>query len=87
MRANLAPTVDPIDRLPVPVPSAPLRLVGDLSDAARSAIATDPAEIIRHNLTRVRLRDWVAVGRRRRTTAEQHLAIHFEPLGWDGIDC
>ena len=47
MRANLAPVVDTFDPLPVPVPTAPLRLVGDLSDAARSAIDTDPAEIIR----------------------------------------
>lgn len=47
MRANLAPRVETFDALPVSVPSAALRPLPGLSEAAQKAIDTEPAEIIR----------------------------------------
>ena len=47
MRANLSPAVDSVDLVPVPMRTTSLRLVGELTDAARAAVAISPAEVIR----------------------------------------
>lgn len=51
MRAKLSPAVDSVDHVPVPVRTASLRLIGELSDAARAAVDTNPAEVIRRWLS------------------------------------
>lgn len=47
MRANSTPAVDSVDHVPVPVRTTSLRPVGELSVAARAAVDTNPAEVIR----------------------------------------